>query len=155
MSKVTIIGMKELDQVFKGLPDILSHKIIQEEYTKAARPLVQAEKLSAPEGPTGRLIDSIGILKSSMSKATEIGEIKVGPRRGRRLGGNIAHLVEYGTTNRTLKGKGKYRAGTNRGVMPAKPFVGPSFNKTKDVVISGFNERIGKRLSVFIRSTLK
>lgn len=144
--KVSLTGYKEIDNLFKNLPKPFTHQFFSSVHADAAKPLVQKEKLTAPEGPTGNLVDSIGVVKSSVKKATQLGLVTVGPRRKGKYKGYAAHLVEEGTEERKLKGRGKYKRGTKRGVMPAKPFVEPSYQATKRVVEAGITKSIGKMM---------
>jgi HK97 gp10 family phage protein len=146
--RMRFTGVKEIDQVLKGLPQQLNHKILQQAHTSAAKVLVDTAKLSAPEGPTGNTIDSIGVVKTTFAKATELGLIDVGPRRG-RYKGNAAHLIEYGTRKRSLKN------GANRGTMPARPFMEPSWNRTKDTVVNSIDRFLGATLYRFMKRTIK
>lgn len=146
---IRVTGFKEIDNVLKGLPKQLSHKVLQAAHMAAAKPLIEAEKLGAPEGPTGNLVDSIGAVKTSMGRAQSLGEIQVGPRRGGRFKGHAGHLVEDGTKQRTN------RRGANRGKMPARPFALPAFEKTKNVVLSMINTEIGRKLYAFMKRTIK
>jgi HK97 gp10 family phage protein len=151
--KISVTGIKEIDDVVKNLPTALQHSTLQSAHAAAAKPLVEREKLLAPEGPTGHLIDSIGIVKTPLRKAGVVGEVNVGPRR--KKGGRHAHLVEFGTKGRKLKGKGKYKAGTNRGTMPKKPFVQPAFTMTKDTIEKGIAVNIGKAVVRVMKRYLK
>jgi hypothetical protein len=147
--KISLTGVREIDAVLKGLPLQLSHKILGQAHADAAKPLVDRAKLQAPDGPTGNLIDSIGVEKTNIAKATEIGQVQAGPRRGGRNRGYVAHLVEYGTKPR------KNKKGANRGVMKAKPFMRPSFELTKVDVEGRIATSIGKKLNAFMKKTLK
>ena len=142
-----LTGQEEIDKVLRGLPKQVNHKILQAAHTSAAKVLVEAEKLSAPEGPTGNLVDSIGVIKTPIGRAGALGEINVGPRRG-RYKGYAAHLVEYGTRRRNFKG-------ANRGVMPKRPFAQPSWERTKGRVVNGINQHLGRHLYNFMRRTIK
>lgn len=124
---VSYTGAKEIDTILDQLPKQLTHKVLSDAHVKAARPLVEKEKLLAPEGPTGHLVDSIGAVRTSFKKASVLGEVNVGPRRG-RFKGNHGHLVEFGTRKRQTD------SGANRGVMPSKPFAKPAFDATKSIV---------------------
>ena len=134
---VDVLGFKELNDFLKTLPKTVTHKILQATHAKAAKPLINAEKLLAPK-EEGDLRESIGVKKASIKRANSIGEVKVGPLW--KKGGRVAHLIEYGTKQRKLTGRGtrkrpgRYRAGTNRGRMTARPFVEPAFNRTKDSI---------------------
>lgn len=149
---IKVIGDKELESFLKGLPAKFSHRLLQTAHANAAKPLVQAEKLLAPKRE-GDLRESIGIKKTSIKKANAVGEIKVGALY--RKGGRTAHLIEYGTKQRRLKGKGQYRKGTNRGLVQAKPFVEPAFNRTKDLVRGSIVEELKKATIAFANRTLK
>ena len=148
---ISLTGAKEIDLVLKNLPDAVSHKVLSAAHAAAAKPLVQREQLLAPEGPTGNLVDSIGVIRTTLSKAGEIGEVKVGPRKGGRYKGYAGHLVEYGTNQRRTKGRGKYKKAANRGVMRAKPFAQPAFNQTKGEV----EKRIGTEVAKSLNRTMK
>lgn len=149
MIKVSVTGVKEIDAVLRGLPLQLNHKILGQAHADAAKPLIDRAKLLAPEGPTGNLVDSIGAEKESFSRATNVGETTVGPRRGRRYRGYAGHLVEYGTKSR------KNRGGANRGRMPKRPFMQPAFMSTKAEVEGRIATSIGKKLLAYMRRTLK
>jgi len=144
---VNITGVKELDELFKKMPLQFSHKVFQDANAEAAKVLVNKAKLTAPEGPTGGLIDSIGVIKPSFSAADSLGEVHVGPRRG-RFKGHHAHLVEFGTVKRDKKGP-------NRGTMPKDPFMEPSFDATKDKIVQTDVTILARKLLNFMRRTVK
>lgn len=146
--KLRLVGVKEIDAVLKGLPAQLNHKVLQSAHAKAVKPTVDAAKLLAPEGPSGGLIDSIGVVKTNFRRANELGEIQAGPRRG-RYKGNAGHLVEYGTKARYNK-RGAYR-----GVMKRKPFMQPAWDKTKNQVVTTINTEIGRSLYSFMKRTIR
>lgn len=149
---IRILGDKELNNFLKGLPASFSHRILQTANSKAAKPLINAEKLLAPKRE-GDLRESIGIKRTNIKKVNAVGEIKVGPLY--RKGGRAAHLIEFGTKQRKLKGNGQYRAGTNRGAIKPQPFVEPAFNRTKDEVKSGMLDGLRKSVESFSKRTLK
>ena len=134
---ISMTGAKEIDTLLHQMPLALTHKVLSDAHVRAAKPLVEKEKLTAPEGPTGNLVDSIGSVRTSFKRANVIGEVKVGPRGG-RFKGNHGHLVEFGTAPRENK------KGANRGVMPKQPFAKPSFDQTKDRVEGAIAQEIAK-----------
>lgn len=152
-----VTGLKEIDKVLQGLPKQLSHRVLQNAHASAAKILVTAEKLSAPEGPTGRLVDSIGVERIPFRRATELGQIRVGPRRKGiyGAGGRVAHLVEYGTKQRYLKGRGMYKAGTNRGQMKPRPFARPAWDRTRPAVLNAIRGTVAQALLRFMKRTIK
>lgn len=134
VKNIDVLGFNELNDFLKTLPKTVTHKILQATHAKAAKPLINAEKLLAPK-EEGDLRESIGVKKASIKRANSIGEVKVGPLW--KKGGRVAHLIEFGTKQRKTKGRGKYkvyRAGANRGRVIARPFVEPAFNRTKDSI---------------------
>lgn len=145
---LTVTGVREIDKVLSGMPKELSHRVLQQANTEAAKVLVMKAKSLAPEGPTGRTVDSIGTVKPNIKRADELGVVLTGPRRG-RYGGHAAHLVEYGTVTR------KNRRGANRGRMTARPFMRPAYEQTKELIFSDINRIIGKKLYQFMNRTLK
>lgn len=160
-ANISITGVKEIDDVFKGLPLQFQDKVLQSANLKSAKPLVEKAKLLAPEGPSGFLVDSIGAIRGSFNQVRslqrEVGQVVVGPRRGGRYKGWHAHLVEYGTRSRVTKGRGRKRKYRNasRGTMPKKPFMEPAFNQTKSQMLARFKEDRARALQTFMKRTLR
>jgi hypothetical protein len=147
--KIRLVGVKEIDQVLKGLPTQINHKLVQQANFQASKYLVEEAKNTAPEGPTGNTVDSIGTIRQSFARSSELGLTQSGPRRGGRYKGHYAHLIEYGTRSRSLKN------GANRGVMPARPFMLPAWVKTKYRILSSINVFLAQALLRFMRRTIK
>lgn len=143
--RLSVTGVKEIDSVLKGMPLLLTHQVLGSAHLAAAKPLIEKEKLLAPEGPTGNLVDSIGAIKTPFKKANSVGEVSVGPRRSRRYKGHVGHLVEFGTKPRKTK-KGAYR-----GIMPKKPFAEPAFRVTQSMVVGNISEQVGRKLYSFMK----
>lgn len=135
---ISITGAKEIDDLLKALPQAVTHSILGSAHLAAAKPLIEKEKLLAPEGPTGNLVDSIGAYKTSLKKAADLGEVRVGPRRKGGYKGFAGHLVEFGTRSRSTK------KGANRGIMPKHPFAKPAFEATKGEIEKSIAVNIGK-----------
>jgi HK97 gp10 family phage protein len=135
-----LTGVKELDKVLRGVPKELSHKLIGDANTLAAKPLVEREKQLAPVGPTGNLVSSIGVVRTTFKKANVLGEITVGPRRQGGYKGFHGHWIEFGTKKRQTK------KGANRGSVPAKPFAEPAYMQTKDQVLGSINQNLGRKI---------
>lgn len=149
MSNVTlsVTGIKEIDDLLKGLPQQLTHRVLQAAHAEAAQPLVNWAQGRAPYR-TGNLERSIGVVKPSIKKANQIGLVKVGPRYGAPYNGRHGHLIEYGHNIVT-------RSGVKKGKTSPKPFMEPAFNQTKDKVEARIGEAIGKKLLAFMRRTIK
>lgn len=153
MAKINVLGLKELQDVFTALPKVYQENVLYQANRAAAKPLIEKEKLLAPEGPTGRTIDSIGVIRNKVNRG--LGGVIVGPRRSKRYRGNAAHLIEFGTKPRATKGRGKYKASANRGIMPGTPFVKPAFEATKDQVVARINDEIGKKTVTQMRRFIR
>lgn len=148
MSKISITGVKEIDRTLRNLPKELSHQILGAAHMAASKPLVEKEKLLAPEGPDGALVDSIGAMKTPIKRADAVGEVIVGPRRRAPHRGFHGHLVEFGTRRRETK------KGANRGIMQANPFAAPAFEQTKLIVEENIRVQIGKKLVLRMKKEL-
>lgn len=148
--KISVTGVREIDQVLRQLPAQLSHQVMGTAHAAAAKPLITKAKLTAPEGPTGNLVDSIGAVKTPMKRAGNIGEVAVGPRRSRRYKGHHGHLIEYGFRTRAR--------GRNRGkktFVQGKPFMKPSFEATKTEVIERIRVEVGRKLYATMRRYIR
>lgn len=145
--KLSVTGIEQIDAVLRGLPEQFTHKVLQAAHAEAALPMVTRMHLLAPVGETGKTADSIGIVKLPFSKAAVVGEIQVGPRRG-RFGGSKAHLSEFGTIKRSFDG-------ANRGIMPKKPFVEPAFESTNPEVISKIGDILAVKTYQFMYRRIK
>ena len=147
---IRVTGVAEIRKCLAGMPKELNDRFMQTVHTQAVKPTIERMKLTAPEGPNGDLVDSIGVVKATRSSLAnrDLGAINAGARRGGRYKGYHAHLVEYGTKPR------KNKRGANRGVMPKKPFAYPAWMATKDKVLGSINEITGKKLVNYMRRTL-
>jgi HK97 gp10 family phage protein len=148
--RLRLTGVQEIDKVLKGLPLQVNHKLVQQANFQASKYLVNEAKLTAPEGPTGNTVDSIGTIRQSFAKSSELGLVQTGPRRGGKYKGHVAHLIEYGTKQRRLKSNG-----ANRGTMPKRPFMEPAWERTKDKVLNSINGFLGAALYRFMKRTIK
>ena len=145
---IRVTGVREIDQVLKGLPLKVEHKILQSAYTEAVKPTINAAYFAAPL-LTGKTAESIGVVKTPIKRANAVGEITAGPRRKGKYRGRLAHLFEYGTKRRETK------AGANRGSIRKQPFMEPAWEKTKNKVIDSIAGNIGKKLYQFMKQTIK
>lgn len=139
--KISVTGLKEIDEVIKGLPLQLQDRVLKTAHADAARVGVDAAKAIVPVGKTGNLKNSIGIERVNMKRTDEVGLVQYGPRR--RNKGFHGHLIEYGKTNRD---------GTR---TTGFPFMAISFAQTKGLIESRIADSIGKKLASFMKRTLK
>lgn len=146
--KLSLSGYKEIDDVLKGLPLQVTHKILGQAHADAAKPIIPAAQ-SKIRNKTGNLSKSIGTEKISMRKANTVGLVYVGPRRKRGYKGKHGHLVEFGHTIRKVK------KGPILGFVKPYPFMEPAFNATKSQVTDNIKESVGKKLRNFMRTTIR
>lgn len=135
------IHITNLQQVKDGLARVaqrLGDKEVERIVAKAARPMQKAMQALAPVD-TGNLRKSIKITRLGRRYRGPKGGVAVGPTRPM---GAHAWLVENGSRGvRKIKGFRAVRIGgrwtriTHTGVMPARPFVMPAYERTKDTVI--------------------
>lgn len=148
---IRLTGAKEIDQVLRGLPLQLTDKVLQNSFSDAAKPLVQAAQSLAPKGVTNNLTESIGVEKEPAKTLVNraVGQIQVGPRRKGKYKGYIGQIKEFGTGVRETK------SGANRGVDIGKKFMEPAFNQTSGQVEIRINDSIGRKLSAFMKRIIK
>lgn len=144
---ISVSGVEKIDKVLRGLSPSLTHNLLANVHTIAARPFIERAKLFAPLGVTGNLTRSIGSERESFGKSDALGMVKAGVRRG-RYKGNHGHLIEYGTRARVT------RAGANRGFVKAHPFVRPAFEQTKTQVERIIAFETGKHIVNYMRANL-
>lgn len=144
---LSVTGAEEIDAVLRGLPLLYTHRVLQAAHADAAKPMIERERSLAPRR-SGRLAKSVGSTKPAFSKASIIGEVLVGPKRG-RFGGNHGHFPEFGTKPRVT------RSGAYRGIMPTKPYARPAFEQTNRQVINGISLSLGKKTLAFMRRIIK
>lgn len=138
--RLSLTGDKAIDNILRHLPDAVSHQVLSAAHAKAAAPLVETEKLLAPEGPTGNLVDSIGAVKLPLTRASDVGEVHVGPRKGGKAKGGHAIIVTRGT------GPRRNRRGAYRGVMPSNPYLQRAFDLRHRQVEGLIGQEVAKSL---------
>ena len=150
---IQVQGIKEINDVLNAWPLELQHKALQAVHAEAAIPLVNMAHLLAPvgkgENATGNLAASIGVEKPSVQRAGEVGQVIVGPRRKNGYKGFAAHLVEYGTKQRTRKNGG------STGVMPKHPFMKPAFDSTNTQLFNKVDEILSRKMVSVMKRKIK
>lgn len=134
---IKVDGFDELQRQIKKLPDSLKRTELIRIQKKVAKPLVEKTKLTAPEGPTGNLVDSIGTVTGRSKKNPNI---YVVPRvKGRfKRKGRHANFVHEGTAFRRKKG------GAPTGSMPKNAFMQRAYDATKSGLIRNYEKDIAK-----------
>ena len=145
---MSLSGYKEIDDVLKGLPLQLTHRILGQAHADAAKPIIPAAQ-SKIRNRRGYLSKSIGTEKISMRKADTVGLVYVGPRRKRGYKGYHGHWIEFGHWLTKTKGGDRIKW------VDAHPFMEPAFNSTKSQVTDNIKESVGKKLRNFMRTTIR
>lgn len=143
-----LTGVKEIDEVLRGLPLQVADKILAQTFTEAAKPMVEAIQRYTPTGETDNLINSIGSEKEKYYPES-VGTIVVGPRRKGRYKGFIAAIINDGTVKRQTE------SGANRGVGPAFHFMDKGYAEEGAKTISRIDDIQGKKIYNFMRRTIK
>lgn len=155
---VRFTGVKDIDKVLKGMPKVLTDRVLKNAHASAARKTVlRRAKQLVPKGDTLNLHDSLGIQRIPFKKQFELGTIQIGPRRFKPFQGHAGHLVEYGTKRRFQRTfrKRKLRIPKFTGYMKKRPFMRPAFDQANAKLKEAIRDDTGKKLLQFMRRTLK
>ncbi|MFV2082813.1 MAG: HK97-gp10 family putative phage morphogenesis protein, partial [bacterium] len=98
-----LVGLEQLLKNMEELPTVAMKKtVVRNALKKSLKPVLEAAKQSAPKGETGALAKSIkiGKLKPSQRKGKPRDRTTVTAYVGSTS--PIAHLIEFGTQERTL-----------------------------------------------------
>lgn len=166
VTKISVIGVKELDDALRALPKQLTHRILGAANADAAKPLIQAAR-SNINSKTGNLAGSIGPIKMPLRKVRpdeDLGVVIVGPRFTGGYKGRHGYVVEKGhkigpgpRMNYTWR-KGIMAGLKNprpRKVVPPHPYMVPAFNSTKTVVEGRMRYSIVSKMDQIIRRYIK
>lgn len=138
--KISVTGIKEIDQVVKGLPLLFQDRVLKNAHADAAKIGIEAAQQIVPV-KTGTLRSSIGIERVSLKRTDQVGLVQYGPRRSKK--GFHGHLIEYGKTNRD---------GTKTTPIP---FMENSFLQTKGRIEFNIADALGRKTAAFMRRTIK
>lgn len=157
---IRIEGLKDVYKALNGLPPNVKGAALRSVHRKAAA-ITQGEMVR--RAPVGSSRTSNTRREKKMGDLRD--NIKIGNDR-ENLSGVIvgvfnafwARFIERGTKQRTTQGRGKYRAGANRGKVTARPFIEPAIestyqktakyiNKNYMQIIKSYLQRKNKRIS--------
>lgn len=149
---IQLKGDKKLKDSLSGLDNKLSDSLLRKANKKAVVPLVNEIHKRAPVGLTGDLADSIGTVDAPKENR-QLGAIQAGARRKGGHKGFAAHLNEFGTKRRRVK-KRHPVFGFDRGKMPAKPFIEPSWENKKDEVLGKITKELEMQVTNYFKRTV-
>jgi len=144
---IQVFGAKELEAMFKSLPNELNVKILQSINRSGAAVYKSKLQETSPVG-SDNIYNSI---KIERDKEDGTG-LLVGPGTD----GFTARWIEFGTVVRQTKGKGpKQFKSAGRGTIQAKPFVLPAIETSTPAAIQSIFVNMGKKVSAFLKSHSK
>lgn len=145
-SPVRLKGLDELNRKLKRLPPAVRGQAARRATRAGMKVIMRDAESRLTKKGTGKLKRAL-TTKVSKDRA---GNIHATGGASMPDGAHI-HLVEFGTSNRVLTGKGKYPAGTSRGAMPEQPFLRPAFDSRKDAALGTVAKELDRAISRAIR----
>lgn len=135
-----LLGVKETMKLLDRLPTVSMQKsVLRKSMKKALKPTQELAMQNVPLGPTGNLRKSIRVtsaLKKSQRKSFDKSKIFM------YVGSNAphAHLIEFGTTERTRK------SGGSTGFMTPNRFLTRAWDATRFGAVKIFSEEMKKNI---------
>jgi len=145
-----IDGLEEIKKMLSELPNDVNEMILQDLMLKAGG-IVKKEIIAAvPEGNSTKrskasLKNKVAVVKSSTGGA------QVGFKRS----GFYARFLEFGTKVRKTLGRGKYKAGANRGTMEKRSFIQKAHETAAPKAVAFFSDNFAKLINQAIKKQLK
>lgn len=138
-----VVGVDALVAKLKQLPGETRKKVLTQALRKGALAVKKIMKAEAPKGPTGNLKKSI-VIKKMKGKG-----IAYVVRPSYAKSGSAAHLVEYGTGQRTVANYfGHKGVEVDVGFVAANPFVQRTRDRAKTQVFNIAVKESKARLSL-------
>jgi HK97 gp10 family phage protein len=157
----SIEGLDDLNRMLQQLPKQFRRTVLTKALTKAAQPTLELARANAPDSG----VEHKSKLRDTMHIATRLNKNQ---RRGRGrlvdgaeifIGSNAphAHLVEFGTAERTRKKIGglfswvKNPKSLGTGHMPRRPFLTQSWDSTKMQALEILKKELWKEMVAAVR----
>lgn len=140
--KADVSGQKELDKLFKELPESVTRNVLLNTGRKALQPVVKEAKstVRSQSSDSGDLAKSIRVsTRAKNARRKKAGEYTVyaGPSTPQ---GAHGHLIEFGTADRYTK------TGAYRGRVAPEPFLRPAWDANEFKVLKIMREEIWQQL---------
>lgn len=113
MAKMTVTGIKELDRLFRQLPDRIGKKVARASIRKALAPIKKAVEQNTPRGETGNLSSSVKIRSAKKSRKSFGIDVRIG-LDGWKGDGWYGPAQEFGTSEMEGTGFMRQAADTKR-----------------------------------------
>jgi hypothetical protein len=104
---ITLDGDAELFKLFQELPVNLASQVVKAAGVPGARKIINEARRNTPDGPTGNLKRSIGVIRPRGARPYILVGARV-KKKGRHQSGFHAGWIAYGTVN--MKGIGEWIA---------------------------------------------
>jgi HK97 gp10 family phage protein len=168
-----IIGAKEAQEFFRKLPLEFQDRVMKAAHTAALKPMRERAAQLAPEGPAKqrqrakqprkKLKESIKTVSGgSLRRTGEVGLVRTGALRRSPYRAYHAGFVEFGTGPRKPGGwyadmikRGSLLKQWKKPKMPAKPFMGPAIEQTRDQVRASVSSFVDKKTIALMKRLLK
>ena len=146
-----LTGVKELMNALEQLPTVSMQKTaVRNALKKAALPVLEMAKANVPRAATGNLANSLKI-STSLKASQRRGRISDRSRVTVYVGSSAphAHLIEFGTVERTTKSKG------GRGNMSPNPFLRNAWDTMKFAALDILAVELRKQIYAAARRLAK
>lgn len=150
-----IDGLKELQNALKELPKEIQKRPLRSAVSAGAKVIADEAINKAPQGETGNLRKSIYRYRSRRQSPTGKETFLVGVRKGKAKYANTSRNRRLGRVGKTYQTQGEayywrfVEFGTSS--QPARPFLRPAFENSKERAVQVMKERLGKAIETQAR----
>lgn len=139
---IRVEGLAELEHALRSFAPMVKGNPLRNAARAMTVPIIDRAKSLAhvSENDGGTLRDSItaklipvGERDAATEKGDSVEVFQVGPRSRGKGGAPYAHMVEFGIPS-------------GQGAQPARPFLRPALEETKDEMITAFTNKLGADL---------
>ncbi len=143
-------GLPEIQKLLAQLPADINKSILTDVMLKTGG-IVKKEIVGRiPEGNNNKRSGNKLTTKVKVVKS-ETGGALIGFKKS----GFYARFLEFGTKVRKTLGRGRYKAGANRGSMTSKPFLQSAHESATPKAVSFFSENFAKLINNAIKKQIK
>ena len=154
-----IDGLKEVQNALKELPKEIQKRPLRSAVSAGAKVIADDAINKAPQGETGNLRKSIYRYRSRSQSPTGKETFLVGVRKGKAKYSNTSRNRRLGRVGKTYQTQGEayywrfVEFGTSS--QPARPFLRPAFENSKERAVQVMKERLGKAIETQARKLAK
>jgi HK97 gp10 family phage protein len=155
MMTMRIDGLKELQNALKELPKEIQKRPLRSAVSAGAKVIADEAIKKAPQGETGNLRKSIYRYRSRRQSTTGKETFLVGVRKGKAKFVDNSRNRRLGRVGKTYQTQGEayywrfVEFGTSS--QPARPFLRPAFENSKERAVQVMKERLGKAIETQAR----